>query len=171
MSLETFRYVCRTCGETHEGLPDLVFDAPFYYSTVPEAERAQRCFLTTDLCSIDDSDFFIRGVLEMPIQGATGTFAWGVWSSVSEKNFRLYQRFREGGDHSSHGPFPGWLSSRIPDYPDTLKLLVRAHLQEAGARPRIQLAPADHPLAFEQREGIRMEKLQGILTRHRHAAG
>ena len=33
------RFRCSRCGEHHEGLPDVAFDAPFYFYTVPEAER------------------------------------------------------------------------------------------------------------------------------------
>ncbi|MDX1579953.1 MAG: DUF2199 domain-containing protein, partial [Gemmatimonadota bacterium] len=122
------RFECRVCGEIHEGLPDIGFEAPYYYTTVPERERDRRCRLTPDLCVIDGEDHFLRGVLEIPIEGTSETFGWGVWSSVSEPNFRLYERTFEGDDPARYGPFLGWLSSRIPGYDDTLSLVVRAHL-------------------------------------------
>lgn len=65
--VEGIRYTCATCGEEHEGLPDLAFDAPYYYGTVPEAEREGRAALTSDTCVIDDKDFFVRARLPIPI--------------------------------------------------------------------------------------------------------
>ena len=152
----------------HEGLPDLAFDAPYYYHTVPEAERAQRCTLTSDLCSIDDEDFFIRGCLEVPIAGGDESFAWGVWMSVSRANYRKYVEHYDDPDQSGLGPFVGWLSVRLPGYPDTLKLVVRAHLNDGGERPSLELEPTDHPLAVDQREGVPFERLREIVEASLH---
>ena len=41
---------------------------PTYYLMVPAAEREQRCWLTDDLCVIDQKQFFIYGSLEVPIE-------------------------------------------------------------------------------------------------------
>jgi hypothetical protein len=67
--MEIVRYKCTTCGEEHEGLPDLSFASPFHFGTVPEAERAKRAILTSDTCVIDDGDFFVRVCLPIPIRG------------------------------------------------------------------------------------------------------
>jgi hypothetical protein len=164
------RFTCKTCGEEHEGLPDLAFDAPYYFYTVPEAERGERCTLSSDLCSIDERDFFIRGCLEIPLIDAEGAFAWGVWMSVSERNFLRYQEVFEEPIQAHVGPFTGWLSSRLPDYPDTLTLKVRAHLRDHGERPLFELEPTDHPLAVAQREGITLAELQQIYEQNLHPA-
>jgi hypothetical protein len=116
---EEMRFTCSSCGQIHDGLADLAFAAPYYYYTVPEGEREQRSPLNSDLCSIDDEDFFIRGCLELPIVGRSDTFSWGTGCSVSRANF---ERYREdfGEVRQSHvGPFFGWLSSRLPGYPAT----------------------------------------------------
>lgn len=70
-------FKCASCGEIHDGFGDLAFAAPYYYYTVPENEREQRCVLTSDLCAIDNEDLFIRGCLEIPIVGRPETFTWG----------------------------------------------------------------------------------------------
>jgi hypothetical protein len=164
-------FTCKTCGEDHEGLPDLAFDAPYYFYTVPEAERDDRCTLGSDLCSIDERDFFIRACLEIPLIDGEGCFAWGVWMSVSERNFRRYQEVFDEPVQSHVGPFPGWLSSLVPGYPDTLRLKARAHLRDHGERPLLELEPTDHPLAVAQREGITLAELQEIYEAHLHPAG
>jgi hypothetical protein len=102
------RFTCSTCGRVHEGLPDISFDAPIYYARVPEGERASRSTLSSDLCVIDSSDFFARGVLEIPIKEAEDVFGWGPWF--------------------------GWLSNRLPGYPDTLNLRTHLHLRASGWR-------------------------------------
>ena len=74
-------YRCTTCGEVHEGLPDIGMGEPDYYWSVPEDERDQRVKLTSDTCVIDDGDFFIRRVLEIPVIDYPQTFGFGVWVS------------------------------------------------------------------------------------------
>lgn len=163
------RFTCSRCGRIHEGLPDIAFEAPYYYYTVSEGERAVRCRLTTDVCTIDDTDFFIRGCLEIPLIDGEGSFAWGTWMSVSRTNF---DRFKEVFDepHPSHvGPLVGWFSSLLAGYPDTLRLKVRAHLRDQGIRPWFELEPTEHPLAVEQRHGITLLRLQEIYEANHHA--
>lgn len=162
------RFRCATCGEIHEGLPDLAFDAPFYYSGIPQEERATRTLLSRDLCVIDDEDCFVRGNLEIPIQGSTDAFAWGVWVTLSRTNFERYVEFFEKDPPPGEGPYFGWLSNRIPEYPDTLNLKTLVHLRPGGRRPSIQLEPTDHPLAVHQREGVVLEDLLATIADHLH---
>lgn len=161
---------CSRCGETHEGPPDIAFDAPWYRTSVPEAERARRCTLTADFCSIDDEDFFVRGCLEIPLVDGERSFAWGVWMSVSRRSFERAKAVFDEPLRAGSEPFVGWLSSRIPGYPDTLRLVVRAHLRDGGLRPAFELQPTDHPLAVEQREGITLARLRQIQERVLHLA-
>lgn len=166
-SFESVRFRCGVCGEAHQGIPDVGFEAPYYYYTVPEDEREDRCALTADLCVIDGEDRFVRGVLEVPIVGREDGFGWGVWSSVSRANFERY-RATFDADQGELDPFPGWLSSRLPGYPDTLGLVVRARPRDGGLRPVVELAPADHPLVADQRDGIALDRVRAILERVLH---
>jgi hypothetical protein len=162
------RFRCSRCGEHHEGLPDVAFDAPFYYHTVPEAERERRSTLTSDFCSIDGEDYFIRGCLEIPIIERADVFAWGVWMSVSEANFERYKDVFDDPAQSHVGPFVGWLSNQLPVYAETLTLKVRGHLRDEGARPVLELEPTEHPLAVDQRNGITLAKLQEVYEATLH---
>ena len=164
------RFICSSCGQIHDGFADLALEAPYYFYTVPEGERKHRSPLTSDLCSIDDEDFFIRGCLEIPIVGRPDPFSWGVWCSVSRANF---ERYREVFDvRQSHvGPFFGWLSSRLPGYPDTLGLKVMAHLRDEKTRPWFELEHSDHPLSVDCVQGMTAERLQEIYDEaHLHAS-
>src|SRR3989442_11018876 len=81
-------FVCQVCGKKHAGLPlDRVFDSPTYWQQIPEAERSRRGRINSDFCEIDDEDFFIRGLIEIPIIGSDEVFMWGVWVSLSQTNF------------------------------------------------------------------------------------
>jgi hypothetical protein len=143
--------------------------APYYYYTVPEPERTRRCILTSDLCSIDNEDFFIRGCLEIPLIGQDRNFVYGVWMSVSRKNYDRYVEVFDDPTQSRIGPFVGWFSSMLPGYPDTLHLKVRAHLRDERTRPAFELEPTNHPLALEQRNGITLGRLQEIYETNMHA--
>ena len=86
-----FAFRCRSCSEIYEGIPSFGWDYPLQYLEVPENERSRRCVLTSDTCVIDDNAFFLGGCLEIPVVGAEEAFSWGVWTSLSEKNFLHFQ--------------------------------------------------------------------------------
>jgi hypothetical protein len=163
-------FTCSCCGQAHEGLADLVFAAPYYYYTVPPDQREQRCTLTSDLCSIDEKDFFIRGCLDIPIVGGSNRFSWGAWCSVSRANFEKYREVFDQPHQSGVGPFFGWFSVRLPGYPDTLALKVMAHLRDERTRPLFELEESEHPLSMESRLGITEERLQQIYEANLHGS-
>lgn len=168
--MDAVRYTCATCGEEHEGLPDVGFAWPYYYATIPEAERERRAVLTSDTCVIDGEDFFVRACLPIPIRQADSEFTWGAWVSLSEANFRRYVLHFDVDPPDGEGPYFGWFSNRLPGYPDTLSLETRVHLQAKGRRPRIELQPTEHLLAVHHREGIALSELLEILGDRIHDA-
>jgi hypothetical protein len=154
-------YRCATCGELHTGLPDLGSDQPYAYWTVPDEERERRIRLSADTCIIDDREFYIRGVIEIPVHDYPERFGFGVWVSQKKENFYQYV---ENPDSAEIGPFFGWLSTRIDFYPvDTLLLKTMAHFRSDGLRPYIELEPTDHPLAVDQRKGISVERAWTVV--------
>src|SRR5262249_17675117 len=154
-------YRCSTCGEGHDDLPDIGMDKPDYYAEVPEGERAKRIELTPDTCVIDNEDFFIRGVIEIPILDHPQRFGFGIWVSQKRENFYTYLN---NYDSSEIGPFFGWLSTRISYYEeDTLCLKTMAHFRGGGERPSIEVKATDHQLSIDQRNGITLEKAWEIV--------
>ncbi len=154
-------YACSVCGKTHEGLPDIGADAPFHYYDVPKPERAERLVLTSDTCELDGKHFFIRGVLELPVQGYPEKFGFGVWVSLERKNYFTYL---DNFDSEAIGPFFGWLCTRIDFYSeDTLFLKTRVHFRGDNQRPSIELEPTEHPLSLDQWQGITLDKAWGIV--------
>lgn len=155
-------YRCLVCGELHDGLPDISLDRPDYWWGVPEEERDSRVvFVGSDACIIDDEDFFIRGVIEIPIHDYPERFGFGVWVSQKRENFYTYL---DNFNSSEIGPFFGWLSTNITYFKeDSLSLKTMAHFRGENLRPSIELDATEHPLAIAQRDGITLDKAWEIV--------
>ena len=154
-------YQCATCGQQHDGLPDLGWDRPHIFWLIPEEERAGRIELTSDTCILDHEHYFIRGVIEIPIVDATDTFGLGAWVTQKRENFHTYL---DHPDSAAIGPFFGWLSTHIAYYPEeTLSLKTRARFRAGHQRPAIELEPTGHPLTVDQHNGITLEKAWEIV--------
>lgn len=157
------RFKCSKCDNWHEGWPDLGYSQPDYTADIAGPEREKRVFLTSDLCVLDGEFFFIRCQLPVKVRRTAEDFAWGIWSSLSKQNFLRYQASYED-DMSDWEPMFGYLSNRLPYYPDTLSLKLSVQTGPKGTRPSAQLEPTDHPLAIEQRNGMTLEKLLEIIA-------
>ena len=158
-------YKCSVCGATHDDLPDVAHDKPYYWYTVPAEQRSLRASLTEDTCVIDDEDYFIRGVIYIPVHDYHRDFAFGSWVSQKKENFYEYLRHP---DSNQIGPFFGWLSSEISFYQEsTLNLKTMAHFIGGDKRPTIELEPSDHPLSVDQHEGISLSRAYEIVHFYR----
>ena len=156
-------FFCKTCGQVHAELPmDFYAQAPEPYLAVPVKERKARCKLNSDLCVIDGKHFFIRGCLEIPVVDGPRPFVWGIWTSLSKKNFRRTLEMWDRPGKENEPPYFGWLYTSLPVYPNTLRLKTKVHTQPGNLRPLVELEPTDHPLAVEQRNGITMDRVREI---------
>lgn len=157
---------CSTCGKEHakDELPDIGMHAPDPYLAVPEEERAERTTFTLDRCTVVDDrgeQYFIRGVIFIPIHGQDEPFGLGVWVSQSRANYERYAR------NEPMEPTFGWLVNHIAHYRETTFLLkTRVHFSDDGERPTIELEPTDHPLAVDQRTGISLAHAWDIVHRN-----
>ena len=150
----SFQYHCRTCGEVHDGLPAWHFAAPVQVLAIPDEERASRVDLTEDDCVIDGKEFYLKGLLEVPVHNVPHPFTWGVWLSVREESYLRFTKSFSDRSRTAGGSFFGWLCNSIPAYPETQLLKTQLHLREYPMRPWVELEPTDHPLAIAQRRGI-----------------
>jgi hypothetical protein len=154
-SFDNLRYKCATCEEVHQGLPGLGFSAPRYWSDNVDRKTS---YLTADTCVIHETDFFLRGLLQVPIINTSGHLGWGVWSSASRKSFELYLSGEVLGDDHTGDPFFGWFSNSLPGYEETLSLKCSLTPQKSDLRPLIEIEPSSHQLSIDQREGITVER-------------
>ena len=150
---------CAVCGEEHGELPDIGSGAPYHWRD--ELDDADDSLLTEDLCIVDGEDYFIRGIIEIPLTDRDDVFGWGVWVSQKKENFETY---REHYDTDSIGPFFGWLATEIDYFEETtLNLPTTVKFVGGGTRPRIFLNECDHQLRIDQRTGITLETAWRIV--------
>jgi hypothetical protein len=158
------------CGQWHSGLAlDWGFKAPIYWDQTPEVERAKRGFLNSDFCEIDHRDFFVRGVIAIPILDRKEQFMWGVWVTLSKPPFDRMISLWNDPEIVNEPRYFGWLSNRIPIYPDTINLKTNIFSKNVKHRPYIELEPTDHPLSIEQRNGITWNRVEEISALILHA--
>ena len=149
-------------GERRRDLPDVGFGLPDPAFAVPEDERPGRVETTTDLCTVDGRDHFVRGVIELPVRDRDETFGIGVWVSQSEANFAAYRADFE--NFAPDRPTFGWLSNDFSFGGEpTWGLKTNVHFRAGGLRPRVELQRGDHPLAVAQRDGSSPAEVRTFL--------
>lgn len=110
---------CPCCdNEIEPHQMDVAFNLPDAIFELSEEQREARAKTHTDLCSLDDKQFYIRGVIYVPVQELGLNFGWGVWAEVSEATFYRYHEIYEV-DGSSESPASGVLANTPPDYSNT----------------------------------------------------
>jgi len=175
--LESLRWKCDSCEEWHTGAAlDFGFDTPLHWDDNDEkanqggtlnVDKLPRSFLNKDFCIIEERDYFVRGVIHLPIVGTAETFCWGVWGTLSKQNFEKLVSLYEDPKRAELPPMFSWLSNRLHDYDDdTLNLKMQAHIPEVGLRPIFELEPTDHPLSQEHHHGITPQRVKEIMQKH-----
>jgi hypothetical protein len=174
--LADLRWKCGSCEEWHIGpCLDFTYDSPYYWLEEHEKaneearlrpgwnEERPKTFLDEDFCAIEDHDFFVRGIIHLPIIGTAETLRWGVWGSLSRDNFQTVLKMNDDPKRVELPAMFSWLSTQIPEYPDTLSLKMYAHIEEVDWRPSFELEPFDHPLSQEYHNGITAQRVKQIM--------
>ena len=165
------RWRCHSCDQEHEGMFDLGADAPWHWEgQVPvEPNRAVRLdgdFLSPDYCVIGGRDYFVRGLLFIPVIGLDDCFAFGCWSTLSRPNFERYVEQFDG--IALDEPWTGWFSNEFAPFLGTVNAPCWVMPQTDSSRPEIWLDDGEHPLSIAQRDGITPEQLLDIYRQHGH---
>ena len=167
-------WFCRSCGDHHSGIFDLVCSKPEAWPGSEEQSSNSLAatsshFLSEDFCVLNGEHYFVRSVLELPILGSdNGRFGYGVWATLSKRNFDIYWAAFDDGDMAVLGPWFGWFSNRLPGYPETNLLKCQVRPQNGRQRPLVELEPTQHPLAIEQRDGVTFDRLLEIYALNGH---
>jgi hypothetical protein len=160
------RIRCKHCGKEHEEIDTQIgFGKPDAYFKVPETERDQRTIVNSDICDIDRSRFFARGVLQIPVHEHEH-FGWGIWVEMRAADFDRYMSLYESPDQANEPPLRGHIATSIPAYrEDSLGIPVSVQLTGPTTRPILFVNEGvDHPIADEQRNGISMDRLNDYFS-------
>jgi hypothetical protein len=156
-------FVCGTCSEEHEGLPfDYGFGLPDEVYALDYIQRYLRSRSNADVCTLDESRYFLRGVLPVPFTAKELTFGLGIWVEVPMSQHDLYVAgFHD--DLSDNPAFVGHIANEIQGF-GALNLPVEVRFRSGNDRPEFRFPPgADHLLAREQRLGITAQRHHEIL--------
>lgn len=127
-------------------------------------ERYLRTRTATEFCTLDESRYFIRAVLPVPINYEKDEFLWGVWCEVSRHDHDRYVKAYAEGALGDLGVIKGWLANDLPVYEEAVGLEVELHCSQEE-RPRVMVL-SDSVLKTEQDDGIdrtRHEEIDTIL--------
>jgi len=159
-------FICSHCGQEHSGLPtDWGFNLPDEIHALPYLSRYVRTRYNNDLCTMDESRFFIRTLLSIPLLDIEENehFSWGVWIEVDKSTHDLYMT-SWNQDISSHTRGSGNIANEISVYGGTMGLSVEIEYNAGTDRPSVWLAKtAQHALAHEQFNGITGKRHHDIL--------
>jgi hypothetical protein len=156
---------CPCCGkEVKPYEMDVAFSLPDAIYALPEAQRATRARTHSDLCSLDDRHYFIRGVVYVPILQLGILFGWGVWAEVSKGVFFRYQEIYDE-DASTEPPAAGVLANIPPGYRD-IEQPLEIHFGPPDQRPTFKPSPTDSEFYREHVEGMPVRKWHSIIERH-----
>jgi hypothetical protein len=168
------QFHCAKCGTPHDaGELEPTFDAPLAYYQVPEAERAQRAFLTSDKCGVRDAadtrrQYFLRVVMPVPVRGEARPCYWGVWVEITPDVLKRIDELWDDSAQGSEPPLPARLANGIAEYPGSLGLEGSLQLVDPNTRPTFHLGPnGGHELHRIQTEGVWPETvIEWIVARH-----
>lgn len=164
MSDSSDSYFCRSCGHEHPGLPnDWGFRLPDDVHALSYLDRYRRARHNSDLCTLDDQRYFIRGLLLVPFSDSDEQFGWGMWVEVDRDTHDLYVDGFDA-DMTAEPRRAGKLANDLPGYSTTAGVPVDVAFQDEGDRPLLWFAPQTmHALAHEQRGGITHKRQHDIL--------
>jgi hypothetical protein len=150
---------CTICNEHHDELPmSISFASPDFISKLLPWDRESRVKSSEDWCIVDDSMYYIRGCLEIPVVGMEQRFSIGVWSSLSETDFDTTMELWDAPDRVDEPPYLGMIANDIPLYQDTRMLQTKVQTRAPGDRPLITV-PDKHQLGRDQKNGITRERV------------
>ena len=154
--------VCDTCGLDHDGeLFELAYLRPDAVVAMDDESRAARVRESNDICIIDDSRFFLRGTLPLPVHGRDDVYMLGVWVEVSATSFaRIHELWRDPAQ-ADEPPFEATLANDVRNHPGSLGDAAALQLTGPKTRPSVFVVDPAHPLAIEQREGISFHRASG----------
>jgi hypothetical protein len=151
-------FTCDTCGQTHSGeVRDIRMSLPEPIFFLDEVDREERAWVGDDsavLRRAEGNRFFVRGLLELPIEGEEGYFGYGSWIEVSQEDFEALRELWHDHDGWRSPPFAGTLANELAPYFGTIGLPLQIRLRQVQLLPAVELDDTNHELVRAQQHGI-----------------
>lgn len=116
--------------------------------------------LSSDFCTIfheSQTDRFIRCCLDQKVVDHDQPLEYGVWVSLSERNYADYYDHFDDTDYEA--TYFGWLCSDIPEYGNTLSIPLNVIVRPNGSRPVVvPHEDHDHDFVRDFYNGISLEE-------------
>ena len=151
-------FTCVVCGETHAGdTRDIRLGLPQGIFLLDEEERRRRAYVEDDFAVLQGEDadrYYVRALLELPVDGEDGYFGYSAWVEVSKEDVAVLGELWHDEEGWRRGPFAGTLANELHPYAFTEGLPVQLKLREVSLLPLVELGETDHELVRAQRNGI-----------------
>jgi len=153
-------YTCTCCGKQKHDWPAISYGEPDYYGNLSDEQRQDIAELKSDTCIIayeDETNYFIRCVLFQDIIDSDEQLHYGLWVSLSQKNFNDYIAHFDEDDRE--GGYFGWISNNLLGYDNTTTIPSDVYLGKNGQR--LEIVPHsgfDHPFVKDYYNGITIEE-------------
>lgn len=160
------KYTCSCCGKELEEWPALTYQSPMNYDTLSKEEKENIATLTTDFCTItypDQTDRFIRCILIQKVKDSCQQVEYGIWVSLSEKNYTDYSQNFNNQHHQT--TYFGWLCNDIPGYQFKESIPTTVHTSTGNQRPEIiPHQDYNHPFVKDYHNGITIAEAERRIT-------
>jgi hypothetical protein len=156
------KYTCSCCGQEHYKWPALAFKSPDNYDTLSQTDKETIAEIDSDFCVInhpDQIDRFIRCTLTQKVIDHCEDLEYGLWVSLSEKNFNDYLDNFKNNNHET--TYFGWLCNDIPEYDFNTGIPTTVFTRTGNQRPEIvPHKDFDHPFVKDYYNGITKEEAE-----------
>ncbi|MBV8325687.1 DUF2199 domain-containing protein [Chryseobacterium sp.] len=160
------KYTCECCGEEKEDWPALAYNAPDFYYNLSD-EELKTAILNSDLCIVENpesSHRFIRAVLIQEVHNDCRNLDYGIWVSLSEKNFTEYVDNYHNKEFKAE--YFGWLNTYFPDYDFSESIPTTVVVDNSIGRPFVFPHQSfEHPFVEDFYNGISVEEAEKRIKR------
>lgn len=160
------KYTCSCCGKEHFEWPALTFKSPDNYNSLSQQDKDTIAEIDSDFCVItysDQTDRFIRCTLIQKIIDHCEDLEYGLWVSISDKNFNDYSSNFDNENHET--TYFGWLCNDIPEYDFSDSIPMTVLTKTGNQRPEIfPHKDFDHPFVKDYYSGITKEEAENRIS-------
>jgi len=163
---QSILYICSCCGKEHQEWPSLAFISPKHYQILSAADKEDMAEIDTDFCIIrypEQTDRFIRCTLTQKVSDHCEDLDYGLWVSLSEKNFNDYTENFTNDNYEA--TYFGWLCNDIPEYEFDKSIPTTVYLRGKGMRPEIvPNKDFEHPFVKDYFNGITKQEAERRIS-------